>query len=32
MSEYHRRNLVYEKEDLMINGTGKYPGYNFYRQ
>ncbi len=32
MSEYDRRNLVYEKEDLMINGTGKYPGYNFYRQ
>jgi len=32
MSEYDRRNLVYEKKDLMINGTGKYPGYNFYRQ
>ena len=32
ISEYDRRNLVYEKEDLMINGTGKYPGYNFYRQ
>ena len=32
MSEYDRRNLVYEKEDLMISGTGKYPGYNFYRQ
>ncbi len=31
MSEYERRNLVYEKEDLMIEGTGKYPGYNFYR-
>ncbi|MCC2641747.1 MAG: dehydrogenase subunit [Nitrospira sp.] len=31
MSEYDRRNLVYEKEDLMINGTGKYPEYNFYR-
>lgn len=31
MSEYERRNLVYEKEDLMIGGTGKYPGYNFYR-
>ncbi|WHZ15325.1 MAG: NADH-ubiquinone oxidoreductase chain I [Nitrospira sp.] len=31
MSEYERRNLVYEKEDLMIDGTGKYPGYNFYR-
>jgi NADH-quinone oxidoreductase subunit I len=31
MSEYKRQNLVYEKEDLMINGQGKYPGYNFYR-
>ncbi|HWF59521.1 MAG TPA: NADH-quinone oxidoreductase subunit NuoI [Nitrospira sp.] len=31
MSEYDRRNLVYEKEDLLISGTGKYPGYNFYR-
>jgi len=31
MSEYDRRHLVYEKEHLLINGTGKYPGYNFYR-
>jgi NADH-quinone oxidoreductase subunit I len=31
MGEYHRQNLVYEKEDLLISGTGKYPGYNFYR-
>jgi NADH-quinone oxidoreductase subunit I len=31
MGEYKRKNLVYEKEDLMISGTGKYPGYNFYR-
>ncbi|HQT88761.1 MAG TPA: NADH-quinone oxidoreductase subunit NuoI [Acidiphilium sp.] len=31
MSEYDRRNLVYEKEDLLISGTGKYPDYNFYR-
>jgi NADH-quinone oxidoreductase subunit I len=31
MSEYRRQNLVYEKEDLLIDGTGKYPGYNFYR-
>jgi NADH-quinone oxidoreductase subunit I len=31
MSEYHRQNLVYEKEDLLINGVGKYPGYNFWR-
>ncbi|HUJ75932.1 MAG TPA: NADH-quinone oxidoreductase subunit I, partial [bacterium] len=28
---YDRTNLVYEKEDLLISGTGKYPGYNFYR-
>jgi NADH-quinone oxidoreductase subunit I len=31
MSEYRRENMVYEKEDLTINGQGKYPGYNFYR-
>jgi len=31
MGEYDRRKLVYEKEDLLISGTGKYPGYDFYR-
>ncbi len=31
MGEYDRRNMVYEKEDLLIAGQGKYPGYNFYR-
>lgn len=31
MCEYKRQNLVYEKEDLLVNGQGKYPGYNFYR-
>jgi len=31
MAEYHRQNLVYEKEDLTIDGPGKYPDYNFYR-
>jgi NADH-quinone oxidoreductase subunit I len=30
-SEYARRNMVYEKEDLLISGPGKYPHYNFYR-
>jgi NADH-quinone oxidoreductase subunit I len=31
MCEYERRNLVYEKEHLLIAGPGKRPGYNFYR-
>ncbi len=31
MCEYNRQNLVYEKEDLLINGVGKYPGYNYYK-
>jgi NADH-quinone oxidoreductase subunit I len=31
MAEYDRQNLVYEKEHLLISGTGKYPDYNFYR-
>jgi NADH-quinone oxidoreductase subunit I len=31
MSEYKRENLVYEKEDLLIAGPGKYPDYDFYR-
>ncbi|MCC6859492.1 MAG: NADH-quinone oxidoreductase subunit NuoI [Bryobacterales bacterium] len=31
MSEYNRRNLVYEKDDLLINGPGKYPGYSFWQ-
>ena len=25
------RDRVYEKEHLLISGTGKYPGFNFYR-
>lgn len=31
LAEYKRQSLVYEKEDLLISGTGKYPDYNFYR-
>ena len=31
MSEYRRQEMVYEKEDLLISGEGKYPGYNYYR-
>jgi NADH-quinone oxidoreductase subunit I len=31
MSEYKRKSLVYEKQDLMIDGPGKYHDYNFYR-
>ena len=31
MAELKRQSLVYEKEDLLISGPGKYPDYNFYR-
>jgi NADH-quinone oxidoreductase subunit I len=31
MGEYRRQDLVYEKEDLLISGPGKYHDYNFYR-
>jgi NADH-quinone oxidoreductase subunit I len=31
LAEYDRQNLVYEKEHLLISGTGKVPEYNFYR-
>ena len=31
MGEWKRTSLVYEKEDLLISGPGKYPDYNFYR-
>ncbi len=29
-ADYRRDSLVYEKEDLLIAGPGKYPDYNFY--
>jgi NADH-quinone oxidoreductase subunit I len=31
MSEYQRHKLVYETEDLLISGPGKYPGYSFWQ-
>ena len=31
MSEYDRRNMVYEKDDLLIEGPGKYHHYDFWR-
>ena len=31
LGEFYRKNLVYEKEDLLISGPGKYPGYNYWR-
>lgn len=31
MAEYDRQNMVYEKEHLLISGTGKQHDYNFYR-
>ena len=31
MGEYNRQNMVYEKEHLLIQGEGKYHGYNFYK-
>jgi NADH-quinone oxidoreductase subunit I len=31
MSEYDRQNMVYEKEHLLVDGEGKYAGYDFYK-
>jgi NADH-quinone oxidoreductase subunit I len=31
MGEFDRQNLVYEKENLLIDGPGKYHDYNFYK-
>ena len=31
MSEKRHESLVYDKQQLLIDGQGKHPGYNFYR-
>jgi NADH-quinone oxidoreductase subunit I len=31
MGEHRRESLVYEKEDLLIDGPGKHPSYDFWR-
>jgi NADH-quinone oxidoreductase subunit I len=31
MADYKRQSMVYEKENLLINGTGKHPDYSFYK-
>lgn len=31
MAEYVRQDMVWEKQHLLINGTGKYHDYNYYR-
>ncbi len=31
MNEYHRPDMVYEKEHLLISGPGKYHAYDFYQ-
>jgi len=31
MSEYQRSNMIYEKDHLLIEGTGKYPDYDFWK-
>ena len=31
LAEYDRQNMVYEKKDLLIQGQGKYHGYNYYK-
>ena len=31
MCEYERPNMVYEKDDLLISGPGKYHDHDFYR-
>lgn len=31
MSEFRRPDMVYEKDDLLIAGEGKYHGYNYWK-
>ncbi|ANZ22391.1 NADH dehydrogenase [Buchnera aphidicola (Diuraphis noxia)] len=31
LSDFKRKDLIYEKKDLLISGPGKYPDYNFYK-
>ncbi len=31
LGDYQRQDLVFEKEDLLIAGQGKYPEYDFYK-
>jgi len=31
LAEYDRKNLIYEKKNLLISGTGKNKHYNFYK-
>ncbi|QCI20898.1 NADH-quinone oxidoreductase subunit NuoI [Buchnera aphidicola (Hyperomyzus lactucae)] len=30
LADFKRKDLVYEKKDLLISGPGKYPDYDFY--
>lgn len=32
MSEYTREDLIYEKEDLLVDHQGKAPGYHYWHQ
>lgn len=31
LSEFKRKNLLFQKKDLLISGTGKYHKYDFYK-
>ncbi|CAL4319512.1 NADH-quinone oxidoreductase subunit NuoI [Buchnera aphidicola] len=32
LSEFNRKDLIYEKNNLSISGSGKYPDYSFYKR